>query len=92
MSTSAPKFENDALASFASMAPTVIADGADAGETLAASWFSFPAATTTVTPARVSAATAELRAADLEPPMDMFITALPARPRAVAFCATGRES
>jgi hypothetical protein len=32
MSTALPKFENEALASAESMAPTVIAEGADAGE------------------------------------------------------------
>jgi hypothetical protein len=36
-STAAPKFENDAFASFASTAPTVIADGAEAGESFDAS-------------------------------------------------------
>lgn len=36
-STAAPKFENDAFASFASIAPTVIADGAEAGESFDAS-------------------------------------------------------
>ncbi len=32
ISTAVPKLENDALASLASTAPTVIADGADAGD------------------------------------------------------------
>jgi hypothetical protein len=36
-STPVPKFENDALTSFASTAPTVIADGAEAGESFNAS-------------------------------------------------------
>ena len=37
MSTALPKFEKDALASAESTAPTVMADGADAGEELSAS-------------------------------------------------------
>ena len=36
-STSGPKFENDAFTSFPSTAPTVIADGAEAGELFDAS-------------------------------------------------------
>lgn len=50
--------------------------------------FSFPAATTTVTPALVKAAMAELRAVDFEPPTDMFKIAFPARPLAVTLAAT----
>lgn len=52
------------------------------------STLSFPAATTTVTPAFVRAAIALFKAADLEPPIDIFRTAFPERPRAVAFIAT----
>jgi hypothetical protein len=37
MSTTVPKFEKEAFASAESIAPTVIADGADAGEVLRAS-------------------------------------------------------
>jgi hypothetical protein len=37
MSTALPKMENEALVSAESIAPTVIADGADAGEELRAS-------------------------------------------------------
>ncbi len=89
ISTSGPKFEKEALISVeASIAPTVIAEGADAGDVLEASWSLFPAATTTVIPARVRAAIAEFNAADLEPPMDRLATARPARLRAVAFVAT----
>jgi hypothetical protein len=50
--------------------------------------FSLPAATTATTPALVRAAIAALSADDLEPPNDMFITAFPANPRAVALVAT----
>jgi hypothetical protein len=50
--------------------------------------FSFPAATTTVTPALVRAAMAELSAVDLDPPIEIFVTAFPARPLAVTFVAT----
>jgi hypothetical protein len=50
--------------------------------------FSFPAATTTTTPAFVTAAIAVLSAVDLEPPRDMFMMAFPARPLAVALLAT----
>ena len=105
ISTAAPKFEKEALVSVdASMAPTVIADGADAGEVLLAStWsssiplhaseqgehtLSFPAATTTTTPALVSAAIALFKAVLLLPPMLIFSTAFPAKPLAVAFVAT----
>ena len=37
ISTAVPKFEKDAFASFPSMAPTVIADGAEAGDVFNAS-------------------------------------------------------
>lgn len=89
MSSEVPKLEKEARASVElSMAPTVIADGAEAGEVLPASWFSLPAATTTVTPALVNAAIAELSAADFEPPIEIFNTALPESLRAVAFVET----
>lgn len=105
-SREAPKLENEARVSVElSIAPTVMALGAEAGEVLFAStfrsvsvwsWmkgvrrltFSLPAAATHVTPALVKAAMAEFRAVDLEPPIEMFMTALPERPRAVAFVAT----
>jgi hypothetical protein len=107
ISTAAPKFENEALVSVdASMAPTVMAEGAEAGEVELASicflfcqdrearWkrrgstLSFPAATTTTTPALVSAAIALFSAVLLLPPILMFSTAFPANPLAVAFVAT----
>lgn len=50
--------------------------------------FSFPAATTTKTPTFVNAAIAEFKAADFDPPIEMFITAFPAKFLAVAFVAT----
>jgi hypothetical protein len=108
ISTAVPKLENEALASLPSMAPTVIAVGADPGDVFKAScywgvtscmyevfilgeWqltFSFPAATTTVTPARVKAAIAELSAFDFAPPRDIFMTDFPG----VAFWATAAVS
>ena len=57
-------------------------------EELCALTFSSPAATIAITPALVTAAIAEFRALDLEPPSDMFMTAFPERPRAAAFVAT----
>lgn len=71
ISRAEPKFEKDGLASLESMAPTVMAEGAEAGETLAAFWFSLPAATTTVIPALKAAVTALLTAVEKEPPRDM---------------------
>ena len=50
--------EKEALLSFWSVAPTVIADLADAGDELHASSDSFPAATTTMIPAFVALSTA----------------------------------
>src|SRR6476660_265118 len=50
MSTQVPKFENDERTSVIVVEPTVIALAVRAGETLQASWFSFPAATAKVTP------------------------------------------
>ena len=46
-STTEPKFENEARASEMVLAPTVIAEGARAGEVLAALTLSLPAATVT---------------------------------------------
>jgi hypothetical protein len=101
ISTAVPKLENEARVSVAlSIAPTVMADGAEAGESFNASCyfmsassfdmnrrytFSFPAATTQTTPALVAAAIAEFKAVDLEPPIDMLTTAFPASPLEVAF-------
>src|SRR5690348_4676965 len=50
MSTQLPKLENDARASVLVVAPTVMADGVLAGDTLQAFSFELPAATTSVTP------------------------------------------
>ena len=58
MSTHGPKFEKYANLSLMSVAPTVIADGARAGEAVHAFAVEFPAATTTVTFALVRFATA----------------------------------
>src|SRR5687767_15163107 len=74
-STHDPKFENVARVSDWSVAPTVMASGARAGENVHASPFALPAATTTVMPARVILATAESSAALPDPPSDMFTTA-----------------
>jgi hypothetical protein len=54
ISTTEPKLLKLAFVSAIVVAPTVMADGARAGETFAAFWFSLPAATVTWTPARVS--------------------------------------
>jgi hypothetical protein len=88
-STTEPKLLKDALASVVwLMAPTVMAPVADAGLSLAAFWFSLPAATTGTTPAARIALMAALTALERLPPRDMFITALPERPVALAFWAT----
>lgn len=55
---------------------------------MAALRLSFPAATTTVTPALTVEATAELSAAEYEPPRDMERTDLLAMPLARALSAT----
>lgn len=55
--------------------PTVQTDGSEAGEELAASTFSLPAATARKTPERTRAAAALLTAADLPPPRDKLATA-----------------
>jgi hypothetical protein len=73
-STQLPKLENEERASVFVVEPVVSAEGARAGETLQAFWFSFPAATTTVTPAVVIRATAESVAEDAEPPRLMLAT------------------
>jgi hypothetical protein len=49
-----PQLENDARASFELVAPTVIAEAADAGETEHASALSLPAATTYTMPSAVA--------------------------------------
>jgi hypothetical protein len=50
ISTLLPKLEKEAKVSSMVLAPTVMALGTRAGETLFASWVSFPAATTKGTP------------------------------------------
>ncbi len=75
ISTHLPWFENPAGASARVVAPTVIADGALAGERVHASVDSFPAAATTVTPAFVKRRIAALSAADKFPPILKFKTA-----------------
>ena len=57
------------------MAPTVIAEGALAGERVHASVDSFPAAATTVMPAFVRRKIALFKAADPGPPILRFNTA-----------------
>lgn len=54
MSTAGPKLENEARASEIAVAPTVIAEGARAGEVVPASVLVFPAAIAICTPLVVS--------------------------------------
>ena len=68
MSTTAPQLEKPALASAMVEAPTVITVGVLAGEDLAASSLSFPAATTVVTPEATRLAAAALTASTTSPP------------------------
>ena len=58
-----------------SVAPTVIALTAEAGDFVHASARSFPAATTTATPAFTRRSIASLRASDFGPPILKFKTA-----------------
>src|SRR5689334_17283432 len=58
MSTQVPKLEKDARRSDRSVAPTVMAAGSRAGDSLHASWLSLPAAATYVTPDAMDALTA----------------------------------
>lgn len=51
ISTEEPKLEKSAIVSSKAEAPTVMTSSTRAGEVLLASWPSFPAATTVVTPA-----------------------------------------
>ena len=74
-STHAPELEKLAQLSDASVAATVIAWGARAGDALHASAPWLPAATTTVTPAADVRATAESRAATVSPLRLRFATA-----------------
>lgn len=59
------------------------AETSEAGETLAASWASLPAATAMKTPAATALATAELTAVDLDPPRDMLPTTPAVQPARV---------
>ena len=68
MSMTAPKLENSDLESLTLVAPTVMTEGVQAGEILAASIPSFPAETTVVTPEETRLAAALLRAAEKSPP------------------------
>ena len=75
ISTQGPKLENEDFASALVVAPTVIAEGARAGDLVHASLLSFPAATTTVIPLFVNLVTAASIVDDAPPPRDMFTTA-----------------
>jgi hypothetical protein len=71
-----PKFENEARASVMVVAPTVSADVvALAGESVHASTFVLPAATTTVMPSAKARSTAELTDGLNAPPRLRFMTA-----------------
>ena len=78
ISTHSPKLENDARLSNLSVAPTVIASGADAGDAVQASAREFPAATTVAIPRSTSEAMAALKERFLPPPRLMLAT--PATP------------
>ena len=73
-----PKLEKLARASLLPEAATVIASVSEAGEELLASALSFPAATTTVTPAAMVERTAEFTAEETPPPRDIERTELAA--------------
>src|SRR3981081_3741818 len=80
MSRQVPKLENEALASFCWVAPTVIAVGTRAGELEHASWglakmSPLPAAIAYVTPEAIEFWTAASRAVSTAPPRLMFATA-----------------
>lgn len=70
-----PQLEKEALRSVESLAPTVKAFVADAGDVLHASAFSFPAATAKGIPAATALSTALFSVVDLPPPKDMDATA-----------------
>src|SRR3954465_4640473 len=74
-STQEPTFENEARASFAEVAPTVMACGTSAGEGGHASGLSFPGATPEATPSAIEFLTAWSSAAFTPPPRLMFATA-----------------
>lgn len=76
MSTQLPKLEKEERASREVVAPMVIALGTKAGENPQASLLSFPAATTTVTPAFTAASVASFMACSVPgPPKLMLATA-----------------
>lgn len=62
-----PQLEKLALPQYVLMAPTVMALAAEAGELLAQSWFSLPAATTEIAPEVTPALTAVLMALERLP-------------------------
>ena len=70
-----PQFENPARASELVDAPTAMAVGARAGDTLQASTALLPAATMTGTPAATTFATAVSSAVEAPPPSDRLATA-----------------
>ena len=74
MSTTGPKLEKSALASPMLVAPTVMTEGAEAGEVVLASARSFPAATTVVTPEATRLVAASLTAIEISPPTLMEAT------------------
>src|SRR4051812_8156363 len=76
-STQEPKFEKPGLESVESTAPTVMASGTRAGDSVHASTDSFPAATTTGIPALIAACTASSTALDDCPPRLMLTTDRP---------------
>ena len=74
-STTEPKFENQAIESLISEAPTVKAAATCAGEKLPASLLLFPAATATLTPVLIVPSKALSIEKLTGPPMLMFATA-----------------
>src|SRR5690348_13990142 len=75
-STHGPQFENVAFLSVLSLAATVNAAGARAGEKSQALLLLLPAATATNTPDSIRWCTASSSACVLPPPSDMFATDL----------------
>ncbi|KAH3679400.1 hypothetical protein WICMUC_001020 [Wickerhamomyces mucosus] len=75
MSTHAPQFENPAIESvLSSIAPTVMASGALAGDTRQESMFALPAATTTTNPEETATDIAWFRILFLIAPNDKLTT------------------
>ena len=75
MSSNVPKLENDARESLDAVAPTVMAEGSDAGENVLASRRLLPAATTMVMPSATALATARFSEVFRLPPRLMLATA-----------------